>query len=168
MELYGICRIWKFRSRKKMTGLDGGSWLAGVESNFVGGTVFSVQTHMDTYGPPWGHFPISPQFSDFRPRPVSWKVSVVARGEQAVPIEQKRHGQISTKYRQNIVRYCQKLQMLQISSMSRCHIGFLRFCQISLACVGFRSQNTVRCRWTLCQNSMYVVGMLSGKHRYPN
>ena len=33
-----------------------------------------------------------PQFLGVGPGPFSWKVSMVARGEQAVPIEQKRHG----------------------------------------------------------------------------
>ena len=35
------------------------------------------------------------QISGLGPGPFSWKVSVVALGEQAVPIEQKRHGHVA-------------------------------------------------------------------------
>ena len=85
-----------------MEGADGGRGWQGWGRTWLEVTGFWVRTHMDTYGPPWGpmgapgcpsHFP---QFSGFGPGPFSWKVSVVVRGEQAVPIEQKRHGHVKS------------------------------------------------------------------------
>ena len=84
-----------------------GSRFAGNKQRFGRRSNGSVRTHRDTYGPPWGPlgahggpFPFFPIFG-FWPWPRSpwraarggpWKVSVVARGEQSVPMEQKRHG----------------------------------------------------------------------------
>ena len=100
-EIDGSRRKWSLGFRKKLTGPDWGRGLWGRRYGCGGRSCGSVRTHRDTYGPPgalWGpmgalsHFS---QFSGFGPGPVPWRVSVVARGEQSVPIEQKRHGHIS-------------------------------------------------------------------------